>query len=136
MLQRLLQHRIWPQFERWKQSDRSILGWAILTGFFAGLLAVLLKRAVFGLHEGMFGLGSWVGGAWVLGLGPLFGLLATRYVIRKWLGGEHPGPGVPSVLHAISQRRGRIKRMWMFSPLITSVLSVGLGGSGGLGKQG
>ncbi|MDA0303944.1 MAG: hypothetical protein O3B45_06265, partial [Bacteroidetes bacterium] len=81
MLQRLLQHRIWPQFERWKQSDRSILGWAILTGFFAGLLAVLLKRAVFGLHEGMFGLGSWVGGAWVLGLGPLFGLLATRYVI-------------------------------------------------------
>tara|TARA_B110000503_G_scaffold142633_1_gene240088 strand:- start:28296 stop:29966 length:1671 start_codon:yes stop_codon:yes gene_type:complete len=95
-------------------------------------MAVLLKRAVFGLHEGMFGLGRWIGGAWVLGLGPLFGLLATRYVIRKWLGGEHPGPGVPSILHAMSQRRGRIKRMWMFSPLITSALSVGLGGSGGL----
>ena len=124
--------RIRPQFERWKQSDRSILGWAVLTGFFAGLMAVLLKRAVFGLHEGMFGLGRWIGGAWVLGLGPLFGLLATRYVIRKWLGGEHPGPGVPSILHAMSQRRGRIKRMWMFSPLITSALSVGLGGSGGL----
>ncbi len=132
MLQRFMIRRIRPQFERWKQSDRSILGWAVLTGFFAGLMAVLLKRAVFGLHEGMFGLGRWIGGAWVLGLGPLFGLLATRYVIRKWLGGEHPGPGVPSILHAMSQRRGRIKRMWMFSPLITSALSVGLGGSGGL----
>ena len=132
MLQRILKRHLAPQFERWKQSDRSILGWAVLTGFFAGLLAVLLKRTVFGLHEGMFGLGRWVGGAWVLGLGPLFGLLATRYVIRHWLNGEHPRPGVPSILHAMSQRRGRIKRIWMFSPLITSALSVGLGGSGGL----
>ena len=132
MLQRILKRHLAPQFERWKQSDRSILGWAVLTGFFAGVLAVLLKRTVFGLHEGMFGLGRWVGGAWVLGLGPLFGLLATRYVIRHWLNGEHPGPGVPSILHAMSQRRGRIKRIWMFSPLITSALSVGLGGSGGL----
>ena len=45
---------------------------------------------------------------------------------------EHPGPGVPSILHALSQRHGRIKRTWMFAPLITSSLSVGLGGSGGL----
>lgn len=132
MLQRILKRHLAPQFERWKQSDRSILGWAVLTGFFAGVLAVLLKRTVFGLHEGMFELGRWVGGAWVLGLGPLFGLLATRYVIRRWLNGEHPGPGVPSILHAMSQRRGRIKRIWMLSPLITSALSVGLGGSGGL----
>ncbi len=132
MSQRTVISRIVFQYEQWKQSDRSILGWAILTGFFAGLLAVLLKRVVFGLHEGMFGLGRWVEGMWVLGLGPLFGLLATRYVVRKWLNGDHPGPGVPSILHAMSQRRGRISRMWMVSPLITSALSVGLGGSGGL----
>ena len=28
----------------WKGSDRAMLGWAALTGFAAGLLAVLLKR--------------------------------------------------------------------------------------------
>ncbi len=123
---------ILPRFEEWIQSDRSILGWAILTGFFAGVLAVILKRAVFGLQEGMFGLGEWMQASWFLGTGPLLGLFATRWVIKKWLRGEHPGPGVPSILHALSQRRGRIKRTWMYAPLLTSALSVGLGGSGGL----
>lgn len=132
MLQRIFMRRLVSEYEQWKQSDRSILGWAILTGFFAGLLAVLLKRMVFGLHQGMFGLGSWLDGIWILGLGPLLGLLATRYVVRKWFQGDHPGPCVPNILHAMSQRRGRIKRIWMISPLITSALSVGLGGSGGL----
>ena len=116
----------------WKSSDRALLGWAVLTGLAAGLFAVLLKRVVGGLHDGMSGFAAWSAWSWWLGIGPLIGLLATRWVVRNWLRGEHPGPGVPSILHALSQRHGRIKRTWMFAPLITSSLSVGLGGSGGL----
>ncbi|MFZ9054753.1 MAG: chloride channel protein [Flavobacteriales bacterium] len=116
----------------WKGSDRAMLGWAALTGFAAGLLAVLLKRIVGGMHDGMSWISEGLSWTWWLGIGPLVGLLATRWVVRNWLRGEHPGPGVPSILHALSQRHGRIKRTWMFAPLITSSLSVGLGGSGGL----
>jgi CIC family chloride channel protein len=119
-------------FNRWKQSDQSMMGWAVLTGCSAGLLAVLLKRTVGAMHLAMNGISGFLNAPWWLGIGPLMGLLATRWVVRKWLRGEHPGPGVPSILHALSQRHGRIKRMWMFAPLITSSLSVGLGGSGGL----
>ena len=82
---------ILPRFEEWKQSDRSILGWAILTGFFAGVLAVILKRAVFGLQEGMFGLGEWMKASWFLGTGPLLGLFATRWVIKSGCEVNTPG---------------------------------------------
>ncbi len=119
-------------FNRWKQSDQSMMGWAVVTGCSAGLLAVLLKRTVGVMHFGMNGIAEFFEAPWWLGIGPLMGLLATRWVVRNWLWGDHPGPGVPSILHALSQRQGRIKRMWMFAPLITSSLSVGLGGSGGL----
>jgi CIC family chloride channel protein len=119
-------------FNRWKQSDQSMMGWAVLTGCSAGLLAVLLKRTVGAMHFAMNGISGFLDAPWWLGIGPLMGLLATRWVVRKWLRGDHPGPGVPSILHALSQRHGRIKRTWMFAPLITSSLSVGLGGSGGL----
>lgn len=109
-----------------------MMGWAVLTGCSAGLLAVLLKRTVGAMHFAMNGVSGFLAAPWWLGIGPLMGLLATRWVVRKWLRGDHPGPGVPSILHALSQRHGRIKRTWMFAPLITSSLSVGLGGSGGL----
>lgn len=109
-----------------------MMGWAVLTGCAAGLLAVLLKRTVGAMHFAMNGISGFLDAPWWLGIGPLMGLLATRWVVRNWLRGDHPGPGVPSILHALSQRHGRIKRTWMFAPLITSSLSVGLGGSGGL----
>lgn len=132
MLRRIWHNSLLPRWRAWIKSDRSILGWAILTGFLAGILAVTLKRAVAFLHGGMFTIQSALEINWWLGFGPILGLLATRWVVRNWLAGDHPGPGVPSILQALSQRRGRIRRTWMYAPLVTSALSVGLGGSGGL----
>ncbi len=132
MLARFWKERLIGALRDWKGSERALLGWAALTGFAAGLMAVLLKRVVGGLHAGMSGVGDWLSWSWWLAIGPILGLLATHWVVQNWLGGDHPGPGVPSILHALSQRHGRIKRTWMFAPLITSSLSVGLGGSGGL----
>ena len=116
----------------WMRSDKGLLLWAVLVGIASGLLAVLMKQSVGGLRVVMFTVQSWVGGSWFLALGPILGLAATAYVVQSVLGGDHPGPGIPSTLHAISTRRGRMKRTWMFAPVLTSVLSVGFGGSGGL----
>jgi CIC family chloride channel protein len=106
--------------------------WAVLVGIVSGLLAVAMKQSVSGLRTVMFAIQSWLGGSWFLAFGPLLGLVATAWVVQTLLKGDHPGPGIPATLHAISTRRGRMKRTWMFSPVITSILSVGFGGSGGL----
>ena len=116
----------------WMRSDRGLMLWAVLVGIASGLLAVLMKQSVGALRSGIFAIQSWVGGSWFLALGPILGLVATAHVVRRLLKGDHPGPGIPSTLHAISTRRGRMKRTWMFAPVVTSVLSVGFGGSGGL----
>lgn len=116
----------------WMKSDKGLMLWAVLVGIASGLLAVVMKQSVGGLRSVMFAIQGWIGGSWLLALGPMLGLAATAYVVQTVLKGDHPGPGIPATLHAISTRRGRMKRTWMFAPVITSVLSVGFGGSGGL----
>lgn len=116
----------------WMKSDKGLMLWAVLVGVASGLLAVVMKQSVGGLRSVMFAIQGWVGGSWFLALGPILGLAATAYVVQTVLKGDHPGPGIPATLHAISTRRGRMKRTWMFAPVLTSVLSVGFGGSGGL----
>jgi CIC family chloride channel protein len=106
--------------------------WAVVVGIASGLLAVMMKQSVAGLRAGMFAIQGWLGGSWFLALGPILGLVATATVVQRLLHNDHPGPGIPSTLHAISTRRGRMKRTWMFAPVVTSILSVGFGGSGGL----
>lgn len=116
----------------WMKSDQGLMLWAVVVGIASGLLAVLMKQSVAGLRAGMFAIQGWLGGSWFLALGPILGLVATATVVQRLLHNDHPGPGIPSTLHAISTRRGRMKRTWMFAPVITSILSVGFGGSGGL----
>ena len=116
----------------WMRSDKGLMLWAVLVGIASGLLAVVMKQSVGGLRSVMFAIQGWFGGSWFLALGPILGLAATAYVVSTVLKGDHPGPGIPATLHAISTQRGRMKRTWMFAPVLTSVLSVGFGGSGGL----
>ena len=116
----------------WMKSDQGLMLWAVVVGIASGLLAVMMKQSVAGLRAGMFAIHGWLGGSWFLALGPILGLVATATVVQRLLHNDHPGPGIPSTLHAISTRRGRMKRTWMFAPVVTSILSVGFGGSGGL----
>ena len=60
-------------------------------------------------------------------IGTLIAVIYIRFVVR-----QHVGHGIPSVLFAISKNRGIIKRHNVFSSIITSVFTVGFGGSVGL----
>jgi CIC family chloride channel protein len=62
---------------------------------------------------------------------PLVGILITVIIIKYLLRSpvEH---GIPSALHAISKRNSIIGKKSMYSSIITSVLTVGFGGSVGL----
>ena len=125
---KILSSRAW-EFLR---SDRAILVWASLVGVLAGLVAVLLKNAVRLIRSGIFSAQDLSGWKPLLGFGPIIGLLLTAWFVRKVLGGDHPGGGIPATLHALSTKRGALKRTWLFAPVVTSILSVGFGGSGGL----
>ena len=114
------------------RSDKAILVWASLVGVLAGLVAVLLKNGVSMIRSGIFSAQTFTNFKPLIGLGPIIGLLLTAWFVKKVLGGDHPGGGIPATLHALSTRRGALKRTWLFAPVVTSILSVGFGGSGGL----
>ena len=62
---------------------------------------------------------------------PLIGILLTLF-IAKFFFGESLGHGITNILYAISKKSGIISRTKIYSRIITSALTVGLGGSVGL----
>ena len=118
--------------KQWVVSERSDLALAGAIGAAAGAIAAALKGSVALLRTGFMEGIEAVGASWAIALGPFLGLLACAGAVRYLCAGDHPGPGIPATLHAIGKRRGRMKRLWVISPLLTSALTVGLGGSGGL----
>ncbi|MFT4779967.1 MAG: CIC family chloride channel protein [Flavobacteriales bacterium] len=105
---------------------------SIAVGIASGLVAVVLKNAVYGIQyllTGNFTIGDI---NWGYAVYPAVGMGITYLIVQKVLKGSHPGPGIPSTLYAISRRRGQLKRKQMFASVITSVFTVGFGGSAGL----
>ena len=59
------------------RSNRAILVWASAVGVLAGLVAVLLTNGVSLIRTGFFGVQEMTSMQWILGLGPIIGLLPT-----------------------------------------------------------
>ena len=120
--------------DRWGDAlspSNTVLMLAAGTGVVAGLMAVMLKNGVGWLREL-----PWIAegqrGGEIRFILPIVGLVLTHVLIRKVFADRHPGPGIPATLHAISQLRARMSRMSMISPVWSSFITVGFGGSAGL----
>lgn len=101
---------------------------ALCTGVFSGLVAVLLKtlvHTIFAATEPL--LQHW---GWALFF-PVLGLLLCVFLIRQFFGGVIER-GVVMVLRAIGQKAGIIHFKHTYLHVITSSITVGLGGSAGL----
>ncbi len=108
-----------------------VLMLSVLVGFASGLAAVVIKNLVF-LIEALLTNGlvqdyhNYLYFAY-----PLVGILLTvtviRYLIRKRV-----YSGIPSTLYSISKQNSTLKKHNTFSSIISSALTVGFGGSGGL----
>jgi len=126
---------VWRRFLRWRIKNISqrnlIMILSVIIGVLAGLGAVIIKNGVHLVKDLLtsnavvdyqnylfFGLPA---------IGILIATLYIRFVIR-----QHVGHGIPSVLFAISRTHGVIKKHNIFSSIITSVFTVGFGGSVGL----
>ncbi|PZR29517.1 MAG: chloride channel protein [Citrobacter freundii] len=101
---------------------------ATLTGLFSGLAAVLLKSSVHYLQE-------WIKhihlSRFAFLLFPVIGLVLTVLVIRLFFH-SHIEKGIAMVLRAIARKSSFIPLKHTYLHMITSSLTVGLGGSAGL----
>ena len=104
---------------------------SVVIGVLAGLGAVIIKNGVH-LIKSLLTSNSVVDYQNYLFFGlPAIGILIAVVYVRFILR-QHVGHGIPSVLFAISKSHGVIKRHNMFSSIVTSVFTVGFGGSVGL----
>ena len=112
-------------------SERNrVLLLSLLVGVCSGMAAVVLLKLIDAIRH-LAGLLS-VGSAYewqnlvTPGIGMLVSLLLVRYVIR-----DNISHGVTKVLTAISKNESRIKPHNMWSSLLTSSITIGMGGSVG-----
>ena len=104
-----------------------ILILSVSVGLITGLVAVTLKNVVHLIQE-FIGSSSWHQVYYFVF--PVIGIFIVVFIKRFYSGPI--GEGVPSTLFAISRRNGFLRPYKMYASIITSAVTVGLGGSVGL----
>ena len=103
---------------------------SVIVGFLAGLAAVTLKNTTYFI-EAFLEQGIIFSNNQLYFILPVIGLflvfLYVKFVLKKPL--EH---AVSSILFTLSKRKGLIRPIQIYTPLITAPLTVGFGGSVGL----
>lgn len=115
-------------------SERStLLMLSVVVGLAVGFVAVLLKNAVHFVNRSLlqYSVPTYLGGNLLVlvypALGILLTILFTKYVIRGNI-----GHGLPSVLLAISRKKGYLPPKNMWASFVASTVTVAFGGSVGL----
>ncbi len=116
--------------QRLSEKDQ-VLVLSLVVGIFCGLASVLLKLAIEWIHHAAVsfpGTGSGYNVMYLVfpGLGMLLSMLFVRHVIH-----DNIGHGVTKVLLAVSKNESRIRPHNMWSSLVASSVTIGLGGSVG-----
>ena len=101
---------------------------ATLTGFFSGLLAVLLKTLV---HYIQYWIKEIQVSNFAYLLFPVIGLIITAFIVHYFFGGQIE-KGIAMVLKAIARKSSFIPLSHTYLHVVTSSITVGLGGSVGL----
>ncbi|MDT0644133.1 chloride channel protein [Zunongwangia sp. F363] len=102
-----------------------------IIGFIAGLGAVAIKNLthfIQTLLEGEF-IANYHDAFYFIF--PVIGLALTMAIVH-FVFRKNVGHGIPTTLHAISQKKGIMTRFQMYASLITAPITVGFGGSVGL----
>lgn len=102
-----------------------------IIGVVAGFAAVTLKETVHALQQFLTQDFNIEYANYLYLSYPFIGILLT-YLVAKYVLKESLGHGITSVLYSISKKSSIITRVKTFSRMITSVLTVGFGGSVGL----
>ncbi len=123
------------QFLVWRVKHLSerqfLLMLSAVVGLLAGLATVVIKNVAFYAKDLIQELDSRDYQHWLLLALPLVGLLIVL-IIQKFVLRQNVGHGIPNVLFAIANKKGRMRRTSWFSSMITAPITVAFGGSVGL----
>lgn len=104
---------------------------SVLVGISAAFAVILLKTFA---HK-VFSFATYINGiiklSYINSILPVVGILLTVFVINKILNGSIE-KGTSQILHAVAKKSGIIPAKQMYAQIVTSSLTVGLGGSAGL----
>ena len=123
----------------------SIIGWSqsiltekqfiflssVLVGISSAFAVIVLKT----FAHWVFSFATYINGilklSFINSILPIAGLLLTVFIVKKVLGG-HIEKGTSQILYAVAKKASIIPKKQMYAHIITSSLTVGLGGSAGL----
>ncbi|MBR4593766.1 MAG: chloride channel protein, partial [Bacteroidaceae bacterium] len=122
------------KFNLWRKdhiSERQfILLLSLVVGVFTAFAAILLKYLISLIHGTIYGNLIPNSENYSLFIYPVVGILLSglfiRYIVR-----DDIGHGVTKILYALSKKNGRIKPHNMYSSVIASAITIGMGGSVG-----
>lgn len=103
----------------------------VLVGCTAGLAGVLLKSLVHSIHTLITHRVHFETQLLFYAVFPFLGIVLTSLVVILFFGGQDR-KGIPAILHEIAQNSSIVAPVKMYSQIVQSALTVGLGGSAGL----
>lgn len=103
----------------------------IVVGFTVGIEAVILKSAVYYLHHSFYLIDNYFLQSLITFAAPLLGILIVVFIVKKFFHGKL-GRGISNILYEIAKKNSIVHRDKAYSHVITSAITVGLGGSAGL----
>ncbi len=103
----------------------------VLVGISAGLAVIILKSFAHWVYQFSQYLDGILHLPYSNSTLPIIGILLTVFVVHKFLEGTIQ-KGTAQIMNAVAKKGGRLPRKQMYSQILTSSLTVGLGGSAGL----
>ncbi|MBC7845025.1 MAG: chloride channel protein [Flavobacterium sp.] len=107
---------------------------SVLVGISAAFAVIVLKtfaHSIFTFATYVTNITSIFKYGFIKGMLPVIGIMLTVFVIKKFLGGSIE-KGTSQILYAVAKKASIIPPKQMYAQIVTSSLTVGLGGSAGL----
>lgn len=104
---------------------------SILVGISSGFAVIILKTFAHKVYSFATYINRILELSFINSVLPIFGILLTVFVIKRFLGGTIE-KGTSQILYAVAKKASIIPKKQMYAQIVTSSLTVGLGGSAGL----
>jgi CIC family chloride channel protein len=104
---------------------------SILVGISVALAVIVLKTFAHWVYEFASSVNSILKLSFINSLLPIFGILLTVFVIKRFLGGTIE-KGTSQILYTVAKKASIIPAKQMYAQIVTSSLTIGFGGSAGL----
>ena len=119
----------------WSQSKLSEKQFIFLSSVLVGISAAFAVIVLKSFAHAVFSFATDINGilklSFINSVLPIVGILLTIFVVKRVLGGTIE-KGTSQILYAVAKKSSVIPRKQMYAQIVTSSLTVGLGGSAGL----